>query len=151
MMFDIQFKELLNYPTTHWGETPSWRWAELCERMREYQGPPRSLVLDNRERKWELISAFQKSIRRGDKAMALRLVSAMDSMPEEYAHYWRRLCVISCEDLGPADDTLATFVVACSSVFSPKKTGEKNYDLLCFLTEKMCGLRNRSRIYSSYC
>ncbi len=71
-------------------------------------------------------------------------------MPEEYAYLWRRLCVIACEDVGPADDTLAAFVVACSTVFPPKKTGNKNYDLLCFLAEQMCDLSTRSRIYCSY-
>jgi MgsA AAA+ ATPase C terminal len=103
-----------------------------------------------KERKWELVSAFQKSIRRGDKKVALRLVSAMDSMPEEFAYFWRRLCVIACEDIGPADDTLAAFVVACSTVYPPKKTGKKNYDLFCFLAEQMCDLSTRSRIYCSY-
>jgi len=82
--------------------------------------------------------------------MALHLLSAIDAMPEEYAYFWRRLCVIACEDVGPADDVLAAFVVACSTVFPPKKTGFKNYDLLCFLAEQMCDLSTRSRIYCSY-
>jgi hypothetical protein len=82
--------------------------------------------------------------------MALRLISAMDSMPEQYAYFWRRLCVIACEDVGPADDTLAMFVVACATLFSPKKSGSNNYDLFCFLAEQMCDLSTRSRIYCSY-
>ena len=82
--------------------------------------------------------------------MALRLVSAMNGMPEERAYFWKRLCVIACEDVGPADDTLASFVVACATVFPPKKTGDKNYDLFCFLAEQMCDLSARSRIYCSY-
>jgi len=117
--------------------------------MRDYETPCRSLAI-NKERKWELVSAFQKSIRRGDKSMALHLISAMDSTPEEYAYFWRRLCVIACEDVGPADDTLAVFVVACATVFSPKRTGDKNYDVFCFLAEQMCDLSTRSRIYCSY-
>ncbi len=111
--------------------------------------PPREFAL-RKERKWELVSAFQKSIRRGDKVMALRLASAMDSVPEEYAYFWRRLCVIACEDVGPADDVLASFVVACATVFPPKKTGSENYKVFCFLAEQMCDLVNRSRIYCSY-
>ncbi len=103
-----------------------------------------------RKRKWELVSALQKSIRRGEKETALYLLSAIDSMPEEYAYFWRRLCVIACEDVGPADDVLAAFVVTCSTVFPPKKTGNRNYDLLCFLAEQMCDLTTRSRIYCSY-
>jgi hypothetical protein len=101
------------------------------------------------DRKWELVSALQKSIRRADKPMALRLVSAIDNMPEEYGYFWRRLCVITCEDIGPADDELVTFVLACSSIFTPKRTGSKTYDILCFLVELMCDLPNRSRIYCS--
>jgi replication-associated recombination protein RarA len=50
----------------------------------------------------------------------------MDSMPEEYAYFWRRLCVIACEDVGPADDVLASFVVACATVFPPKRTAGAN-------------------------
>ena len=32
----------------------------------------------------------------------LHLLSAIEGMPEEYAYFWRRLCVIACEDVGPA-------------------------------------------------
>ena len=98
----------------------------------------------------ELVSAFQKSIRRGDKQMAFRAIHAMDSMPEEYGYFWKRLCVIACEDVGPADDLLATFVIACSTVFTPKKLGDRNCDLFCFLAEQMCDLSTRSRVYCSY-
>jgi hypothetical protein len=100
-------------------------------------------------RKWELVSALQKSIRRADKQIALRLVSAIDNMPEEYGYFWRRLCVTACEDIGPADDELAAFVVVCSSIFTPKRTGSKTYDIFCFLVESLCDLSARSRIYCS--
>jgi hypothetical protein len=70
-------------------------------------------------------------------------------MPEEYGYFWRRLCVIACEDIGPADDELATFVVACSNIFTPKRTGSKTYDVFCFLVESLCDLSARSRIYCS--
>ena len=145
----MQFQELLSYPENRWSDPRSDRWLALCNAMSDYQAPPKSLAID-KERKWELVSALQKSIRRGDKQMALRLISAMDSMPEEWAYFWKRLCVIACEDVGPADDTLASFVVACATVFPPKKTGDKNYDLFCFLAEQMCDLPTRSRIYCSY-
>jgi|SRR5271157_549633 len=148
-MFLRQFHELLKYPQNTWGHPVSERWEALCLGMRDYQSPCRSFAI-NKERKWELVSAFQKSIRRGDKPMALRLVSAMDGMPEEYAYFWKRLCVIVCEDVGPADDTLASFVVACATVFPPKVTGSKSYDLLCFLAEQMCDLSTRSHVYCSY-
>jgi len=82
--------------------------------------------------------------------MALRLLSAIESMPEEYVYFWRRLCVIACEDVGPADDVLASFVAACSTVFPPRKTGCDNLRLMGFLVDQMCDLSNRSRIYCSY-
>jgi len=148
-MFSAQFRELHRYPERRWAKAISDRWVSLCNGLRDYEAPCRYFAV-TRERKWELVSAFQKSIRRADKAMALRLTSAMDSMPEEYAYFWRRLCVIACEDVGPADDVLASFVVACATVFPPRKTGNKNYDLFCFLAEQMCDLSTRSRIYCSY-
>jgi hypothetical protein len=147
-MFDRQIEELARYPSKWWGEDPSDRWVSLCSGIRGYRPPDRTLTLDG-SRKWELVSAFQKSIRRAEKTTALRLVSAMDSMPGEYAYFWKRLCVIACEDIGPADDVLASFVVACATVFPPKATGSKNYDLFCFLSEQMCDLPHRSRIYCS--
>lgn len=103
-----------------------------------------------RVRKWALVSALQKSIRRGEKEVALHLLSAIDSMPEEYAYFWRRLSVIACEDIGLADDVLASFVVACATVFPPRKTGCENLRIMGFLADQMCGLSNRSRIYCSY-
>ena len=96
-MFSVQFQELLSYPQNKWNEAASNRWMSLCTDLRDYRAPCRSLAI-NKERKWELVSAFQKSIRRGDKQVALCLISAMDSMPEEYGYFWRRLCVIACED-----------------------------------------------------
>ena len=144
-----RFQELLAYPSRNWDEPASTRWFSLCARMRDYEAPSKQLAISKKQ-KWELISAFQKSIRRGDKLMALRLISAMDKMPEEYGYYWKRLCVIACEDIGPADNLLATFVTACEAVYSARKAAGVYYDLLCFLTEEMCDLSNRSRIYCSY-
>jgi len=146
---DTTIVELLSYPVSRWAIAPPKRWLSLCADLRDYQPPFPTLTIDS-ERKWELVSALQKSIRRGDKQMALRLISATNGMPDECAYFWRRLCVIACEDVGPADDVLASFVVACSTVFPPKKTGSENYRLFCFLTEQMCDLSNRSRIYCSY-
>jgi hypothetical protein len=148
-MIAEHLENLRNYRKMRWGLRALSSWTSLCELLGEYQPPCRSLAI-NQERKWELVSAFQKTIRRGDKQMALRLISAIDSMPAEYAYFWRRLCVIACEDIGPASDTLTAFVVTCNAVFPPKKTGSKNYDLFCFLAEQMCGLSTRSRIYCSY-
>src|ERR1039458_748524 len=142
------YQELRDYPNCKWNAVPSIRWESLCTQMLSYEPPLRSMILP-KDRKWELVSALQKSIRRADKQIALRLVSAIDNVPEEYGYFWKRLCVIACEDIGPADNELATFVVACSSIFTPKRTGSKTYDILCFLVELMCDLPGRSRIYCS--
>lgn len=147
-MSPAQLQKLLSYPQGKWRVTTSERWISLCDGLRDYPAPDRSLVISS-ERKWELVSAFQKSIRRGDKSLALRLVSAIDAMPEERAYFWKRLCVIACEDVGPADDTLASFIVACTTVFPPKTTGSSIYDLTCYLVGRMCDLPARSRIYCS--
>ena len=147
-MFSAQFHELHRYPQRRWAKAISDRWVSLCNGLRDYEAPCRRFAV-HRQREWELVSAFQKSIRRADKAIGLRLISAMDSMPEESAYFWRRLCVIACEDVGPADDVLASFVVACATVFPPKKTASENYRLICFLAEQMCALPTRSHIYCS--
>jgi hypothetical protein len=149
-MLSSQFQELIAYPETRWTDGPTDRWRSLCDDQLAYKTSCTGTFLMDKERKWELVSAFQKSIRRGDKEMALHLVSAMDSMPEEYAYFWRRLCVIACEDVGPADDVLASFVVACSTVFPAKKTGNENRKIISFLADQMCELSTRSRIYCSY-
>jgi hypothetical protein len=143
-----QLDHLYRYPEVMWAKPASDRWLFLSDGLRQYDPPLGRLVLA-RERKWELVSALQKSIRRGEKEMALHLLSAIDSMPEEYSYFWRRLCVIACEDVGPADDVLASFVVACSTVFPPRKTGCDNLRLISFLASQMCELSNRSRIYCS--
>jgi hypothetical protein len=144
-----QLDHLNRYPEVMWATPTPDRWVFLCDALRQYNAPMGRLMLP-RERKWELVSALQKSIRRGERELTLHLLSAINSMPEEYAYLWRRLCVTVCEDVGAADDVLAAFVIACSTVFPPKKTGSKNYDLLCFLAEQMCDLPTRSRIYCSY-
>jgi hypothetical protein len=149
-MLSSQFQELIAYPKIRWTDAPSDRWLSLCDGLLSYKASCTRSFLINKERKWELVSAFQKAIRRGEKQLALHLVSAMDSMPEEYAYFWGRLCVIACEDIGPADDDLASFVLACSTVFPPKKTAGENYRIISYLAERMCALSTRSRIYRSY-
>ena len=142
-----KMSQLVAYPTMI-GLNSIQRWNLLCDGLLAYKAPPKSLTLSPR-RKWELVSALQKSIRRGDCDSALTALSAMDGIPHEYPYFWRRLCVIACEDIGFADDELATFVIACSVIFTPIKTGAANYGLFCFLTEQMCALARRSRIYCS--
>jgi replication-associated recombination protein RarA len=64
-----------------------------------YQAPSLNFPIE-KGRKWELVSGLQKTIRRADKATALKLISGIASTPEEYAYFWRRMCVIACEDSG---------------------------------------------------
>ncbi len=141
-------QELLTYPERCFGEPALQKWLSLCSSLSNYQAPSLNFPIE-KDRKWELVSALQKAIRRADKATALRLISGIASMPDEYAYFWRRMCVIACEDIGPADDTLVKFVVACATIFSPKKMGPENHRLLCFLAEQMCDLATRSRICCS--
>lgn len=148
MVSDEQYRQLISYPEQSWGSRASERWASLCERLRMYSNQASSFSVA-RERKWELASALQKSIRRADITTACRLVSAIAQMPEEFGYFWRRLCVTCCEDIGPADDDLASFTVACASIFTPKKTGAATEQILSFLVDEMCSLSSRSRIYCS--
>ena len=138
---------LHNYQNSAWGHAMFEGWECLCGSLRNYDAPYDTWTFE-KERKWELVSAFQKAIRRGDKWIALRLIAAMQSMPTERAYFWKRLCVIACEDIGPADDCLAAFAIACAA--SVRKNAEpSSHDLFCFLTEQMCDRSTRSRIYCS--
>jgi replication-associated recombination protein RarA len=120
MITCLQLDHLYRYSEVMWAKPVSDRWVFLCDALRQYDAPLGRLVLA-KERKWELVSALQKSIRRGKKEITLHLLSAIDGMPEECAYFWRRLCVIACEDVGPADDVLAAYVVACSTVFPRRR------------------------------
>jgi hypothetical protein len=140
--------ELGGFPERHWEIASTRRWDDLCCGLRDYV-PPRRLFSLPHIHKWEVVSAFQKAVRRGDGNTALKTVSAMSGMSEQYRYFWRRFCVVACEDIGPADETLALFVVACSIVFPPSRAAEQLYGILCFLAEQMCGIASRSRIYCS--
>jgi hypothetical protein len=130
---------LHNYQNSPWEQVVFDRGEWLCGTLRNYNSPYQSWTLQ-KERKWELVSAFQKSIRRGDKVIALRLISAMESMPTEHAYFWRRLCVIACEDVGPADDCLAAFVIACATSLR-KNTEPSSHDRL-VADKSVCGADN---------
>lgn len=146
--FESKIDELFSYPECCFGEPASQRWLTLCSQLREYQPRSRQCGI-GKDRKWELVSALQKAIRRADKATALQLISGIATMPDEYGYFMRRMCVIACEDVGPADDILLRFTVACASVFSSQNLITENHRLLCFLAEQMCELPGRSRIYCS--
>jgi hypothetical protein len=149
MLEEVKIGELLAYPEYHFEEAASERWLTLCSSLSRYQTDCRNFPID-KGRKWELASALQKSIRRADNSIVLQLISGVANFPHEYGYFWKRMCVIACEDVGPAADTLVKFVIACATVFSRKKMGAENHRVLCFLAEQMCGLPVRSRIVCSF-
>src|SRR6266851_6154088 len=109
--FESKLEELLAYPRHYFCELASERWLHLCSSLSTYQAPSLNFPIE-KGRKWELVSGLQKAIRRADKPTALQLISGIATMPDEYSYFWRRMGVIACEDVGPADDTLVRFVVA---------------------------------------
>lgn len=109
-----------------------------------------TLTLSNPDRKWELVSAYQKTVRRGDIALALRLCSAMASLETEKAYMWRRVCTTATEDIGPANPELMQFVIACSTVWTPAALDRNQLrGLFSYLTPQMCASA-RSRVYCQY-
>ena len=141
--------ELRSFPELYWDIASTRRWHDLCCGLRGYV-PPRRLFSVPDIHKWEVVSAFQKAIRRGDGDTALKTVSAMSGMSEQYRYFWRRFCVVACEDIGPADETLALFVVVCSIVFRPSRVAEQLYGVLCFLAEQMCGIASRAAFIAAF-
>lgn len=63
-MFPEQINHLRDYQEIRWGLCASTRWIPLCQALREYEARCRSVAI-NPERKWEVVSAFQKAVRRG--------------------------------------------------------------------------------------
>lgn len=142
-------EQLHKYPESMWKIAASSRWRSLCDALRKYEVHFQPVTLP-RYRKWEIVSALQKSIRRGDRRAALRVLSAAIGLRGDYAYIWRRLCVTACEDIGPADDVLVSFVIACANVFPPRTIQAGNHNVWAFLVDQMCGLAMRSRIYCSF-
>lgn len=59
----------------------------------------------------EVVSALQKSIRRADEALAVRFACEMYLTSQEMeAFLWKRLMVISVEDIGPANPYLSGLI-----------------------------------------
>jgi hypothetical protein len=149
MISTTHLETLCKYPETSWMTTPSIRWRDLCDSLQKYDSPLDRVVLP-KERKWEIVSALQKSIRRGDRSTAHQVLSAAIGLDDEYAYIWRRICVTTCEDIGPADGVLVSFVIACANVFPPRTLAAGNHSVWSFLVDQMCRLSTRSRIYCSF-
>ena len=128
------------------------RFKQLIEKL-EYGftlPPSRTLFVESTERKWEIVSAFQKTVRRGNKKLALHVVSGMESLTEERAYMWKRICTVAAEDIGAANTQLMTFVLACASVFTPSTLDSDNtLRLWQFLTAELCD-SPKSRVYCQY-
>ena len=140
-----QFHTLLRFPAKEWNHAASDEWIELCEELRGYEWKlsPQPFPLS---RKWELVSALQKVIRRGDQPLALQLIAKIEGMrPQEHAYFWRRLSVIACEDVGAGQEVLTLFVVACSQIFTPVQSKAILFDVFGFLVERLCTATRRSR------
>jgi replication-associated recombination protein RarA len=57
---------------------------------------------------YEVASALQKEIRRGDEEAALYW--ALELTPKYDTFLWRRLAIMASEDIGPADNTMAGLI-----------------------------------------
>src|ERR1700687_613474 len=77
------------------------RWQELISLLLTFSPTTSKVVVRDQNRRWELVSAYQKSIRRADAPMALKIVSAFDSIPQHRGYLWRRLLTTVAEDVGP--------------------------------------------------
>lgn len=109
-----------------------------------------SLSVRNASRKWELVSAYQKTVRRGNADLAKHLICGMVSLQEERQYMWKRICTTVCEDVGAGNPTLMKFVLAVSSVFTPSKmSGQQALDLWIWLTEMMA-CSDKSRLYCQF-
>lgn len=124
----------------------------LAPLLLEYEAyetmPLVQLCLKNTERRWEVVSAWQKAVRRGDTEQALRLVSAVVSGEdwESIKLLWRRIGVTAIEDVGLANLPLVALCLAMGALYSkiayravsPHKAME-------FLSIKLCsGVKDRT-------
>ncbi len=121
----LRCARLMSYPEHQWGVPPSERWVALTDALQRWEAPHTTLTLDNVERKWELVSAYQKCVRRGWNHWAQELAGAVLLWPPNYWRYfWSRLTTIACEDVGYGDLELMRFVIACAALF-PLAVGEQ--------------------------
>jgi hypothetical protein len=138
---------LLTYPHTSWSLHASARWLALCEGLQTYEPSPTTLTITDPARRWEIVSAYQKSVRRGIEDVAQQLVGAMVvGTMAEHRYFWTRVTTTACEDVGYGDPELMRFVTACSQLYSPSVGREKLARVWGFLTHEMCTTR-RSRIF----
>lgn len=145
----VNVSKLLTFPASEWSEEASTFWNHFCGLLESFHPPERKFKTVNPERKWELVSAYQKAIRRGDTDTALHLCGAFACLPEQWEYFIRRMTVIAMEDVGPGNLEVAKFVVACACVYSPQKHTGWWYQISCCLSYLMTQSYHRSRVYCS--
>ena len=122
-------------------------WKHLCAALETYTPPPISAAPIAPDEKWNAVSTYQKSVRRGQFLVAMKIVSGM--VPTEDCGYlWKRVCTTAAEDIGPANDALMNFVIQCSKTYTPKRAPDYQFHILAFLTQAMCESA-KSRMYCS--
>lgn len=138
MLPQIDIKPLLDLRNEWTDMAPLDWWTDAANALRLYEPPPALLTVKHADRKWEIVSAYQKAVRRSDVEWALKMVSAMCSIPAELGYFWKRVTCVAAEDVGPGDVHTMNFVIQASRAYTPKKDPEQQYRVLCFLTEMMC-------------
>jgi replication-associated recombination protein RarA len=136
--FPLDTVKIRDYPQEMWDELPTERWKELCSELEAYEPTGPQLQVKSVSRKWEMVSAYQKSVRRGLADRAKWLVTGFFSFPKkERAYFWKRICTTATEDVGFGDVELMNFVIACSQCFPPSSQSYVLKQVWSFLTEKM--------------
>jgi hypothetical protein len=110
-----------------------WLKHELAEYTPQHEV---ATVLREKSHKWRAMSALQKAIRRSNSLLAYKSARAMLYGGAEN-DLWRRLAIISLEDIGLADPYCAAF----ASMFAgrkPLRTELGQEKLLYWLLDKMC-------------
>ena len=136
-------------PQTIWVKDSPSDWGDLITSMmsrKTWEKLPQMKHL-NPARKWEVVSAYQKAVRRGDLAVALKMVAAIDCTGdmEMLKYLWRRVLTTVAEDCGPASPGLMAFVMAAHE-WTKKEVWGSQVAIIAVLTEMMC-LYPRSRTY----
>lgn len=118
-------------------------WVQLVAQEYEFK----EMTLNNLDRKWEAVSAYQKSIRRGDVMVAKRVASALLNTGncEMIRYLWRRLCTTAAEDIGLGNPTAVAFTLLCAETFTPSKHAELQKPVVYYLTDMLgTSLKDRS-------
>ena len=81
-------------------------------------------------------SALQKSIRRGDAALAL--LGSQYLMEQDQSAFWRRLVIIALEDVGLGSLDVVGQVIACAAGTKPRRQIADDWTVTSYLVSEMC-------------